>query len=181
MAESGVAIASTSMAAAASGYSICVVQDVSGFEILAYTTSTLVSGNIYALTGLYRGLYGTSPRFFGAGSRFMGVWQSANFVEQALPPAYIGQTLYVKAQSFNVFNSATQDLNEVVAYTYVPTSATPVGPTPPPPQGPMRSMTFRQKPAERGRVIKRPRHYRVPATLVRLWGIHSPGKVALRK
>lgn len=132
MSESGKALPSVSVGLASSGYSICVLQDVSGFEILSYTTATLVAANIYSLTGLYRGLYGTTQRFFGAGSRFMYVGSMGNFLEGNLPTAFIGKTVWVKGQSFNVFRSATQDLSDCVAYPYLVTSSTPAGPLPPP-------------------------------------------------
>lgn len=117
---------------AANGYSLCCLQDVSGFELISYTNATLVAPYTYALTGLYRGLYGTTVRAFGTGSRFLYCGSNGNFLEQALPPAYVGHLIYVKAQAFNVFNNATQDLADVVAYTYFATSPTPSPPLPPP-------------------------------------------------
>ncbi len=135
MSESGLPLASVSPALASSGYSICVLSDVSGFEIIAYTTATLSAPNTYALTGLYRGLYGTTARGFGAGSMFMLVGHGANLFETTLPSAYVGQQFWVKAASFNVFRSATQDLSSCVAYTYLATGPTPAPPVAPPMQG----------------------------------------------
>lgn len=120
-------LSGTTDAAASAGHSLCIIQDVSGYEAFTYTNATLIAANTYALTGLYRGLYGTTARGFGAGSQFLYIGTGANIFEQSLPNAYIGQNFWVKAQSFNVFNNATQELSEVVAYSY---SA--FGPTPPP-------------------------------------------------
>lgn len=129
--ESDGALVSTSAAAAANGNTICCLQDGSGFEILSYTTATLVGPYTYSLTGLYRGLYGTTPRYFGTGSAFLFVGNTGNFFETGLAPNYVGQRFYVKAQSFNVFNSASEDLSSVQAYIYDATSPTPQPPLPP--------------------------------------------------
>ncbi len=46
-----------------------------------------------------------------------------------LPGAFIGNTLYVKLQSFNNFGSATEDLSECQVFTYAPNGAgSPLGP-----------------------------------------------------
>ena len=125
-------VTSVSSQAASTGYSNFVIQDVSGFEIIAGTNVTLIGSYTYSVTGLYRGLYGTTSRFFGAGSRMLFVGTGANIFETALPPAYVGSLLYVKLQSFNTFGQAIQELSEVVAWPYLATSPTPVGPLPPP-------------------------------------------------
>lgn len=141
LSESDGGLPTVSDQAAVAGYTTCVLQDASGFEILMYTTATLVGPFTYALTGLYRGFYGTTPRFFGAGSRFLyiggaitgvGLNSATSFFEVALPPAYVGKTFWVKPQSFNIFNTTTQELIDTVAYQYVATSPTPVPPAPPP-------------------------------------------------
>jgi hypothetical protein len=121
----------TTVAAAFVG-SLCVITDVSGFELISYTTATLVGNGVYALTGLYRGLYGTTPRFFGAGSQFMLVSSSANYLEVPVQSAYVGQNFYIKAQSFNVFNSNPEELSTCQAYRYLLTGSTPQPPIPPP-------------------------------------------------
>ena len=124
-------LGSFSATAAAAGTSLCVLQDVSGFELFSYTTATLVGPNTYTLTGLYRGLYGTAPRAFGGGSQFLFIGMGANFFETALPTPYIGQNFFVKFQSYNIFHTGTEDLSTCVAYPF-----TAYGPTPPPPAVP---------------------------------------------
>ena len=147
---------SVSVAVASSEYSICVIQDVSGYEILAYTTATLISPGIYELTGLYRGLYGTTSRTFNTGSQFMFVGTGGVFFETPLLPAYVGQTFWVKAQSFNSFRNATQDLADCVAYQYTAT-----GPTPPPPVAPpMQIATYRRTGAKPPQVPTRHKNRR---------------------
>jgi len=132
LSESDTTLSSFSASAASAGSSICCLQDVSSFEILAYTTATLVGPNTYALTGLYRGLYGTTSRFWGAGSKFLFVGNSGNFFETAVLPGYVGKTFYVKGQSFNIFNSATQELADCTAYEFILGGTTPAPPVPPP-------------------------------------------------
>jgi hypothetical protein len=149
LSESNGTLASMSVAVASAGGALCVLTDVSGFELLSYTTATLLGHGVYALTGLYRGLYGTTARGFGAGSRFLFVASSANFLEVIVQPAYTGKTFYVKAQSFNVFNSADEDLATCQAYVYTLTGPTPQPPLPPPPapQSAERYRTRKQKPS----------------------------------
>jgi hypothetical protein len=121
----------------AGAFNLCVIQDDSGFELIAYSTATLVGPFTYELTTIYRGLYGTTSRFFGAGSRFMyiglaGAGPASNYFETNLPPQYVGMTFFVKMQSFNIFGSAIQDLADITAYEYLATSPTPTPPIPPP-------------------------------------------------
>ncbi len=132
LSESDGTLGSFTSSAAASGSSIFALQDASGIEILGYTTATMTAPNTYTLTGLYRGLYGTTSRFWGIGSRFLFLGSSGNFFETPVQPQYIGKTFYVKAQSYNVFNNAVQDLSDCVAYQFILTSSTPQPPTPPP-------------------------------------------------
>ena len=76
---------------------LCIVAG----ELLSYETATLTAANQYALTGLYRGLYGTAAVAHASGAPFARL-DGAVF-EYDLPPQYVGQTLYIKLQSSNVF------------------------------------------------------------------------------
>ena len=125
--ESDGSLTSVSSTLAAAGNSVCVIQDVSGFEVLSYTTATLTGPFTYTLTGLYRGLYGTTPRMFGAGSRFLFMGAGSTYLEENLPSAYVGKTFWIKLQGFNVFHQATAELSSVVAYEYVATGPTRLG------------------------------------------------------
>ena len=126
MDESAASLPNFTMPPASLGKSLCVVIDSSGIELLTYTTSVLTGTNQYDLTDLYRGLYGTTSATFNAGSLFLFMGYPT-FFEAALPPQYVGSTFWIKLQSFNVFNNATQELSAVTAYQYV------VGGGPPPP------------------------------------------------
>ena len=87
-------------------------------ELLSYQTATLTAADNYSLTTMYRGLYGTVAAPHSAGAPFARL-DSAVF-EYDLPPQYVGQTLYIKLQSFNVFGGGVQELSSCTAYTYTP-------------------------------------------------------------
>lgn len=123
---------STDPIAVAGGKSLCVLVDASGFELLSYQNAVQTGTNIFSLTTLYRGLYGTTPREFGAGSQFLYIGTDANFFETALPPQYVGKTFFVKLPSINAFNQAPQALSDVVAFEYVAIGPTPHAPVAPP-------------------------------------------------
>jgi hypothetical protein len=128
---SNATLGSYSAAAASMGASLCVVQDASGWELVAYTTATLTGPNQFNLTGLYRGMYGTTARLFALGSQFLFVGKGANVFEDALPPQYVGTTIWVKLQSFNVFLGYEQPLSDCLPWEYVPGGTTPPARLPP--------------------------------------------------
>lgn len=132
LSESNGTLVSVSALAASAGHTLCVVEDASGWEALAYTTATLVGPGTYSLSGFYRGLYGTTSRPFGAGSRFLFMGPGANIFSANMPAAYIGKNIWVKLQSFNTLNNYTNELSSAVAYEYAVGGPTPVGPTVPP-------------------------------------------------
>jgi hypothetical protein len=88
-------------------------------EYVGYQTATLTATNRYTLTGVVRGLNGTSAGAHPAGAS----WARAEAVRVAssgqLPVDRIGQTIYLKFTSTNIYQSAEQDLADVGFYTYV--------------------------------------------------------------
>lgn len=88
-------------------------------EVLSYEVATLTSGYAYDCDDLWRGQYGTSIGAHGVGSDFARL-DDAIF-KYELPPEYIGVTLYLKFQSYNIFGGGLEDLASVTAYTYTPT------------------------------------------------------------
>ena len=88
-------------------------------ELVSYETATLIAANQYALTTIYRGLYGTAAAAHAIGAPFARL-DNAIF-EYDLPAQYVGQTLYFKLQSFNVFGGGVQELSACAVYTYTPT------------------------------------------------------------
>jgi hypothetical protein len=119
---SGGSLSSTTSAAASQGVTLCYV----GGEFLSYTTATLTAANQYNLTGLYRGLGGVASVGSSSGDPFC-LLDSA-ILKYQVPNAQIGQTIYLKFQSFNIFGGGLQDLSVCAAYTYKISGAGLIGP-----------------------------------------------------
>ena len=117
LAESGGALASTTAAAAAQAVTLMIVDS----EFMAYETATLTGVNAYQLTGLYRGLYGSGAVGHGGGRVHSQAGRRG--LQKCLPNSYIGQPLYLKFQSFNIFGGGLQDLSDCAAYTFSPAGA----------------------------------------------------------
>ena len=117
LAESGQPLSSTTMANAAAGTTVCYV----GGEFISFETATLTGANAYNLTSLWRGLYGVGSISIASGSQFL--YLGGSLARYNVPPANIGDTLYLKFQSFNIFGAAVEDLSVCTAYTYTITGA----------------------------------------------------------
>ena len=123
LAESGGALSSGTALDAQNGITLCLVDN----ELLSYVTATLVLTNVYNLTTLYRGQYGTSAVAHSSGAPFVRV--DGLIFQYALPASFIGVPIYVKLQSFNAFGLAVEDLSECQVFTYTPSGAgSPLGP-----------------------------------------------------
>ncbi|MDG3443265.1 phage tail protein [Nitrospirillum amazonense] len=109
---------------AAAGRTLSLV----GAEMLAYGPATLTGSAAYHLCDLNRGLYGTVAVDYPAGTPFLRLDEAV--FKYDLPAAYIGQTLYIKLTSFNIFQAAERSLAEANAYLYNPVGAVGVLPAP---------------------------------------------------
>lgn len=112
LAESAGTLASTSASGAQNGATLCLIDN----ELLSFETAILAGTNAYNVTTLYRGLCGSLPASHATGAPFARL-DDAIFAYD-LPANYIGQTIYLKFQSFNVFGSGVQDLSTCTAYPY---------------------------------------------------------------
>lgn len=93
-------------------------------ELVSYETATLTSAYHYNLTYLRRGVYGTAIATHGAGSNFARVGPNDPSVFRYQYPAnFVGQTIHVKLQSFNIFGESLQDISTLTADTYTLTGA----------------------------------------------------------
>ena len=110
--ESGQSLSSTTSANAASGYSALYV----GGEYIAFTTATLTGVNTYNLTGLYRGLFGIAPQAIPSGAQVLLL--SGSVLKYDLPTADVGDTIYFKFQSFNIFGAGVEDISTCSVYSY---------------------------------------------------------------
>lgn len=121
LAESNGDLQSVTAADAAAFVTLSAVQDTPGgpVELLSYQDATLVSGNRYTLhTELFRGLYGTTAGAHTTSAIYARL--DDNIFKFDLPAQYIGKTLYIKLQSFNIFGDGVEDLSTCTVYTYVP-------------------------------------------------------------
>lgn len=104
----------TTATAAAAGSTVSYV----GGEFLSYEDVTLTGTNTYNAIRLWRGQYGSTISAHAISSQFARLDQ--NIFKYPLPAAYIGRTLYIKFQSYNIFGSGVQDLAACTTYTFTP-------------------------------------------------------------
>lgn len=86
-------------------------------ELIAFESATLTAANHYALgTCLRRGVYGTAITDHAAGAPFARI-DDALF-RYAYDAGLVGQQIWLKFQSFNIYGGALEDLSGVIAYSY---------------------------------------------------------------
>lgn len=88
-------------------------------EMFSYQTAGLTGTNRYSLSTLQRGLHGTSEAVHPSGSKFLRVDDDA-VLRYQVPPSRIGQLLYVKLVSVNVWGGGKQDISTLTPYTFTP-------------------------------------------------------------
>jgi hypothetical protein len=103
---------SVSAVDAANFATLCYV----GGELLAFQTATLTTTYHYALTGLYRGAYGTAIGSHAVGTQFARLDHAIG--RFPYPSTLVGQTIYLKFPSANLVGGGAQSLASVPAYTY---------------------------------------------------------------
>jgi hypothetical protein len=96
-------------------------------EMISFQTATLTGTNSYNLTGLYRGLYGTTPGSHLSGAKWAKC--DSNVFRYAIPAAQIGVPLYVKLVSYNQWGGGLRQISAETAYTFTPTLQTLPAPT----------------------------------------------------
>jgi hypothetical protein len=116
--ESDGALTSVSAANAAAATTLCGVVTPSGLlEFLSFTTATLTAPNQYTLSGLHRGLYGTSAIELPSGSQFL--YLAGPIFTAVLPSQYVGHAVYFEFQSISI-TGAVEPLGSVAVYQYTP-------------------------------------------------------------
>ncbi|MDE1939580.1 MAG: phage tail protein, partial [Alphaproteobacteria bacterium] len=111
--ESGAQLYSGTAADADQGNTLCWVDG----EYLSYETATLTTQYHYNLgTYLRRGQYGSAVGAHAAGTPFVRLDDS--IFKLPYTAANIGQTIYIKLCSFNLWFQSTQSLADVVAYEH---------------------------------------------------------------
>ena len=111
-------LSGTTASGMAAGATLAIVDG----EVIAYQNATLTSANHYSLAPLARGQRGTAPAAHASGAKFARL-DDAIF-KFGYDQAVIGDTIYVKLPSFNIFGGALQDISTVATYTIaVPNAA----------------------------------------------------------
>lgn len=120
-------LAGTSQVAALAGATLSIVDQ----ELLSYETATLTTAYNYNVTGLARAQGGSLGVAHNSGAPFARL--DGAIQRYDLPANFIGQVLYLKFQSFNVFGQGTQDLSTCEVYTFQPMYQSTVAMTTPSP------------------------------------------------
>src|SRR5262249_23389970 len=100
-----------------------------GGELIAYGAVAATGTYTSDLTYLRRALYGTAAAAHAAGDFFTRIdlggkdTPPASLLAYDLPAQYIGATIHVKFQSFNVHGRALEEIAGVTDYTYTPSGS----------------------------------------------------------
>lgn len=86
-------------------------------EFFAYQIATLTGSGAYTLSGLERAAYGSPQASHPINAPFVRI-DDRLAKSDPLDPKLIGQTVYIKCTSFNIYGRAQQDLSDVSAFTY---------------------------------------------------------------
>lgn len=125
MTESGGTLNNSAVSADAVNLNtICYVDG----ELIAYGNDALIGLNAYNLSYLNRGCYGSAISAHPSGSAFARLDQA--IFKYTADQNRIGQTIYLKFTSFNLYGAGHQTLSDVPAYSYAVTGAalmTPLG------------------------------------------------------
>ncbi|WP_257306309.1 phage tail protein [Geothrix campi] len=96
-------------------------------EMISFQTATLTGTNAYNLSGLYRGLYGTAPGAHLSGTKWAKL--DTTVARYTIPATQIGQLLYIKLLSFNLWGAGGRQLASEAVYTWTPAAAAVPAPT----------------------------------------------------
>ena len=93
-------------------------------ELIAYETATLTGTNKYGLTYLRRGVFGTTIAAHAAGAKFARLDRAVGWFDLPVSPvSYVGQTIYLKFTSYNIYDAAEESIAGVAIYSYNPNGA----------------------------------------------------------
>jgi hypothetical protein len=92
-----------------------------GGELIAYDVATLTSANHYDLTYLRRGVHGSAIGAHSSGGKFCRLDEAIKSFDLPIAAfSYVGQVLYVKFLSYNIYGGGLQELSDVSPYTFTP-------------------------------------------------------------
>jgi hypothetical protein len=111
----GVTLESATTTDAENATTLCFVDG----ELIAYSAATLTGPGQYTMNGyITRALMGTVSSAHAVGSNFLRL--DGAIFKYPYKASWIGQTIYLKFQSFNAYGNNAQDLSTLAAYTFVP-------------------------------------------------------------
>src|ERR1700722_8371635 len=116
LAESGGTLSGTSQTATQQGGTLSLVDG----EFLGYEVATLTTVSNYNLTGLARGVGGSSPTAHNTGAPFARLDGAVGRFD--LPANLAGKMLFFKFQSFNTLGGGLQDLSTCTVYVFATTA-----------------------------------------------------------
>ena len=92
-------------------------------ELISYETATLTATYKYTLgTYLRRGVYGTTIAEHASSSDFLRIDED-RFFQYTFTEDNIGETIYIKFCSFNIYGSSVESLANATEYTYTVTGS----------------------------------------------------------
>lgn len=95
------------------GNTLCIL----GGELIAYETATLTGSHQYTLgTYLRRGVYGTANGAHASGANFARL--DSALLKIPYDPVLVGQSIYLKFTSVNIWGGAGEGIDSVPAYAY---------------------------------------------------------------
>lgn len=112
LSQSNSTLTSGSQSDAVNGATLCYVDG----EYISYEVATLTGTNQYDLTNLVRGAYDSTIGAHLAGTQFARLDNS--IFKYAYAQNLVGQTIYIKFLSFNVYGGGIQSLSEVSPVSY---------------------------------------------------------------
>ncbi|WP_026762687.1 phage tail protein [Selenomonas artemidis] len=90
-------------------------------ECIAHTGAELIGKDLYSLTGLHRGMYGTLETSHSPTEYYVRLDDSV--FKHTINARDVGKKIYVKLTSYNIFGLQEQALDEVTAHEYTISSA----------------------------------------------------------
>ena len=95
---------------------LCYIGSGNTYELISYENANLLSTNVYGVSYLVRGAYGSTIQALPAGQMFARLDNS--IFEYGYTQDQIGSLLYVKLLSFNIYGGGAQNIGDVEPYTF---------------------------------------------------------------
>lgn len=102
----------------ANSFALLAIIDVAGtYEIMAYSTATLVGANTYHVNDFHRALFGTTRASHASGATVIELGEA--FLTFTADASQDGQTVYFRAATFNKLQERLQDISTLSSLSVV--------------------------------------------------------------